>query len=226
MTAILAWGPPIRLERLAATRADHRPHGLPLHEREMRVPPRIPASVRAEPLALPSRHLHDRSTAVLAHRSVRQRMAAAVRLHRIDGKSELPRNRSISHAAASQSVHTLLFFLRHVDRSLQEETDTRRPFHTPLPLKGQKNMISAQKNKPCQSRAVIVIVRKLSKLVQLSDRVSRLASDTPPAVRPGARESSAPSNGTPAGMRPDRRRRFALPRPSRDRSASSCRRRK
>ena len=155
VTTILARRTAIRLKWPAAARADDRPHRPPLYKIQMRVPPRIPARSRAEPLALPPRHLHDRRTALLARRPVRQRMTAAVRLHRVHRQSKLSRDCAISHALAPQSIDALCFFLRHVHRSLQEETDTRCPFHTLLLLKGQKNTISAQKNKPCRSRAKI-----------------------------------------------------------------------
>ncbi len=170
MTAILARRTPIRLERPAAARANDRPHCPPLHEPEVRIPPRIPARIRAEPLALPSRHLHDRRTARLARRPVRQRMAAAVRLHRVHRQSKLSRDCAISHTLAPQRIHAQFFFLRHFDCPFREGTDTRCPFHTPLLLKGQEKLISAQKKTAVSNlllTAVFAICRQANSLLKI-----------------------------------------------------------
>lgn len=103
-------------ECFSAGRASKSIDCLPLHQRQMCVPPLVPTGITAEPFPLPPRILINRLPTLLAYCSIYpgyQTVPPAERLHRIDGNLELHRYPAIPCPSSAQSNNLLFLFVRH-----------------------------------------------------------------------------------------------------------------
>lgn len=89
---------------------------LPLHQRQMCVPPLVPTGITAEPFPLPPRILGNGLSALFAYCSGcfgYQTVSPAERLHRVDGNLELHRYPAIPCPIPAQGNDLLFLFVRH-----------------------------------------------------------------------------------------------------------------
>ena len=103
-------------ECFSAGRASKSIDCLPLHQRQMCVPPLVPTGITAEPFPLPPRILINRLPTLLAYCSIYpgyQTVPPAERLHRSDGNLELHRYPAIPCPSSAQSNNLLFLFVRH-----------------------------------------------------------------------------------------------------------------
>lgn len=103
-------------EFLPASRTGIGVDCLPLHQRQMCVPPLVPTGITAEPFPLPPRILINRLPTLLVYCSIYpgyQTVPPAERLHRIDGNLELHRYPAIPCPIPTQGNDLLFLFVRH-----------------------------------------------------------------------------------------------------------------
>ena len=103
-------------ECFSAGRASKSIDCLPLHQRQMCVPPLVPTGITAEPFPLPPRILGNGLSALFAYCSGcfgYQTVSPAERLHRVDGNLELHRYPAIPCPIPAQGNDLLFLFVRH-----------------------------------------------------------------------------------------------------------------